>query len=99
MPTKTSVKRSASNDDDPFAYSIPVTGLCQSANSSRTFLNYDGLNFEGWAPKGGPVSPLHPNGKYSDTLSGHGKLLLSLHAFLPNVRHRCIWNEWRLFFD
>ncbi|TID17729.1 hypothetical protein E2P81_ATG10707 [Venturia nashicola] len=59
MPAKTRMRRSVCEDEDPFGYNIPTKGQSQSANSSRTFLNYDGLNFDGWSPQGCPVLPLH----------------------------------------
>lgn len=51
-------------EDEAFGYNIPSIGQSQSASSSRTFLNYDGLNFDGWSPKGCPVRPPHSSGKF-----------------------------------
>ncbi|KAE9994364.1 hypothetical protein EG327_010804 [Venturia inaequalis] len=59
MPAKTRTRGSVCEDVDSFGYNIPLIGQSQSASSSRTFLNYDGLNFDGWSPKGCPVLPLH----------------------------------------
>lgn len=64
MPAKTRTRRSVCEDGDLYGYNIPSIGQSQSASSSRTFLNYDGLNFDGWSPKGCPVLPLHSSGEF-----------------------------------